>query len=154
MSLPPKPTLSSPPLSRIQRRGVRRRIFNAQRPGTYKHMTGVSHKPPRQCFPFPLREGATGKEKPQAKVMMLGGGNGSREVSDHTKANIMRSNPNISFPRKENLLASMSVQVVPVKASVSSIAWAETNLSLSSCFRHTWELMSKTGPENLRSKAA
>lgn len=85
--------------------------------------------------------------------MMLGGGNGSIEVSDLTKANTMRSNPNISFPRKENL-ASMSAQVVPVKASVSSIAWAGTNLSLSSCFRRTRELMSKTGPENLRSKAS
>ena len=72
----------------------------------------MSPPPPTQCFPFPLREGATGKEKPQAKVMMLGGGNGSREVSDHTKANTIRSNPNISFPWKENLLASMSAQVV------------------------------------------
>lgn len=83
------------------------RIIYAQRPGTYKHTSGVSHEPPPPSFPFPLRVGASGTEKPPAKVMMLGGGNGSREVSDHTKANTIRSSPNISSPRKAKLLANV-----------------------------------------------
>lgn len=120
------------------------RIIYAQRPGTYKHTSGVSHEPPPPSFPFPLRVGASGTEKPPAKVMMLGGGNGSGEVSDHTKANTIRSSPNISFPRKAKILANVSAQVIPVKASISSTARAETTLSLSSYFRHTQELMPKT----------
>lgn len=107
---------------------------------------------PPTSFPFPLRVGASGTEKPPAKVMMFGGGNGSREVSAHTKANTIRSSPNISFPRKAKILA-VSAQVIPVKASISSTARAETTLSLSSYFRHTQELMPKTCI-NLRNKAA
>lgn len=117
-----------------------------------KHPTGCLERP--HASPFLLREGTAGKAKPQAKVTMLGGGSESREVQGHTKANTASSNPNVSLPGKESLLAANRnvPKVILMKAFCSAMARTKTTLSLFNYFRHTQEQMPKTCT-NLRIKA-
>lgn len=144
--------LFSPLLCRIQRRvetgghGQTAAMGLAEAPGW------VSRAP--SCFPFLLREGTAGKAKPQAKVTTLGGGSESREVQGHTKANTASSNPNVSLPGKESLLAANRnvPKVILMKAFCSAMARTKTTLSLFNYFRHTQEHMPKTCT-NLRIKA-
>lgn len=135
-----------PLLCQIQRRKARHEdhcMFRGHGPKSTQR--GCLKCPPRSSFP--LKEGTAGEERPQAKVTMLGGGNGSREVSDYTKANNIRSNPNVSFPWKENLANISAPQVIQVNAFISGPARTETTLSLSSYLRHTQALMPKTCPK-------